>query len=216
MFGLAITGLARLIERVADDAEALRSRPLPTLNSWSTTILAILQIPEQTWKRRCTTREEIGAIEAIIAEYQLTGTVKENIPDEVYIKQRVLEVQEREIRWASEHAARLQSKTHRPAAIVPFPAEAVAPTTSNKLSESSAPKGQTLEKVADALTASTTDSQLPMVESAAASQEPVVAPENMANDTPPSWMQGQSAFRSLQQLRFAPNAIQRTMPADRA
>ncbi len=189
LFGLAITGLARLIERAADDAEALRSRPLPSMNSWSTTILAVLQIPEQLWKRHCTSREEIAAIEAIIAEYQLTGTVKDNLPDEIYIKQRVMEVREREIRWSSEHAARLESKKHKPAEIVSFPTESAASTSSIKpdtaIQDSVSikkPAVQTLEKVADALAASTTDVQQQVVASQVTNQEPVVAPESLVSE----------------------------------
>jgi hypothetical protein len=99
LFGLAITGLARIVERAAEEAEAATGSALPSFSLSIPAVLAVLQVPGQLWLRRITNSEERKAIQAIVAEYRLTGAVKENIPTEVYIKKRVIEVRERENAW---------------------------------------------------------------------------------------------------------------------
>jgi hypothetical protein len=106
LFGLAITGLARIIERAAGEAETRCGVKLPTVGLTMPALLATLQIPEQWWLRRISNCIERAAIEALMAEYRETGVVKKNIPDEVYVKQRVMEVRAREMAWSTRQRAR--------------------------------------------------------------------------------------------------------------
>jgi len=109
LFGLAITGLARIVERAAEEAEAASGSALPSFSLTIPAVLAVLQVPEQLWLRRVTNSLERKAIQAIVAEYRLTGAVKENIPTEVYIKERVIEVRERENAWTKQRQEQRKS-----------------------------------------------------------------------------------------------------------
>jgi len=110
LFGLAITGLARIVERAAGEAEARCGVTLPKVGLTMPALLAALQVPEQMWVRRIENFKERLAIKALIEEYRETGTVKENIPDEVYVKQRVMEVRERESAWATRQSERVRAR----------------------------------------------------------------------------------------------------------
>lgn len=106
LFGLAITGLARIIERVGDEAESRSGVTLPKVGLALPWLLATLQVPEQIWFERKADRLERQAIDALIGEYRETGTVKKNIPSEIYIKQRVIQVRDREAAWDLRRRAR--------------------------------------------------------------------------------------------------------------
>jgi len=138
LFGLAITGLARIIERAAGEAETRCGVTLPKVGLNLSSLLAVLQIPEQLWLRRIGNREEREAIEAIITEYRVTGKVVQNMPAEVYIKQRVMQVREREAQWSATRRARAISSAQA-AQIVVQPLSATASTT---------PEEATLESIA--------------------------------------------------------------------
>lgn len=99
LFGLAITGLARVIERAGEEAESRSGLRLPRVGLALPTLLAALQVPEHLWRRRKFDRLERLAIDALIAEYRETGSVQRNLPSEVYIKQRVIQVRDREVAW---------------------------------------------------------------------------------------------------------------------
>lgn len=139
LFGLAITGLARIIERAAGDAETRCGVTLPKVGLNLSSLLAVLQIPEQLWLRRIENREEREAIEAIITEYRVTGKVVKTMPAEVYIKQRVMQVREREAQWNAARRARAISSGAQAAQIVVQPLSATASTT---------PENATLESIA--------------------------------------------------------------------
>jgi hypothetical protein len=97
------------MERTAEEAEVARGSALPSFSLSIPAVLAVLQVPGQLWLRRITDIEERKAIQAIVAEYRLTGAVKENIPSEVYIKKRVTEVRERENAWNQRRQERRKS-----------------------------------------------------------------------------------------------------------
>ncbi len=99
LFGLAITGLARIFERAAEESEARTGHSLPSTSLTIPALLATLQIPEQLWIKRIEDKHERRAIEALVAEYRVTGQIKDNLPQEIYIKQQVLKVREREAVW---------------------------------------------------------------------------------------------------------------------
>jgi len=120
LFGLAITGLARIVERAAHEAETRCGEAIPKVALTMPAVLAALQIPEQMWLRRIVNREEREAIEAIVTEYRVTGKVVEHMPDEVYIKQRVMQVREREAHWNSARRDRaLAQGAHAARIVVP-------------------------------------------------------------------------------------------------
>ncbi len=100
LLGLAITGLARVMERVAAEAEAERGGELPQLGLMPTTLWAVLQIPEKLLLARLESRRERAAIDALIGEYRRTGKLVNNVPTEVFIKQKVIEIRQREVQWS--------------------------------------------------------------------------------------------------------------------
>lgn len=99
LFGLAITGLARIWERVADEAEAMRGEPLPTAGLGMRTLLASLEIPEKLLVGRIHDRREREEVAQVFDEFRRTGQVVENIPSECYVKQQVWLVHQREVAW---------------------------------------------------------------------------------------------------------------------
>jgi hypothetical protein len=126
LFGLAITGLARVFERAADQAENRLGAKLPSYSLTMPALLAALQVPEQMWLKRITNCTERAAIEAIVGEFRQTGQVKENIPAEVYIKQRVTEVREREAAWNQRRRELALARGAHAATILATVAEPVA------------------------------------------------------------------------------------------
>jgi hypothetical protein len=110
LFGLAITGWARVLERAAADAEAIRSRALPTASLSLPTILATLRVPLRLWMRRTEYKEEQLAVSLLVDEFRRTGAVQENVPVEVDIVHRVVGIHQAEQRWAQEREERLASQ----------------------------------------------------------------------------------------------------------
>jgi hypothetical protein len=152
LFGLAITGLARIFERAADQAEAHLGTKLPSYSLTMPAVLAALQVPEQIWLKRITDCTERAAIKAIVGEFRQTGQVKENIPAEVYIKQRVIEVREREAAWNQRRRELALARGAQAAAITATTPEPVAVAI-----EMEAAKPSTLESIAAASTAPSVD-----------------------------------------------------------
>lgn len=106
MFGLAITGWARVLERAAADAEATRSKPLPWGGLAMPCLLATLQVPLRLWMARIQTREEQQAVSRLVDEVLRTGELREHIPAEVDIVHRVTHIYRAEQRWKQERALR--------------------------------------------------------------------------------------------------------------
>ena len=130
LFGLALTGLARIVERAASEAETRCGVTLPSVGLTMPALLAGLQVPEQLWLRRIADCHERVAIAALVAEYRETGEVKKNIPDEVYVKQRVMQVREREAAWSIRHREIAVAKSTPGAAqIISQPPTAVPAST---------------------------------------------------------------------------------------
>jgi hypothetical protein len=128
LFGLAITGLARIWERVADDAEAIRGKPLPTARLGMRTLLAGLEIPEKWIIRRIHDRQEREEVAQVFDEFRRTGQVVENIPSECYVKQQVWLVYQREVIWRQslETAAQTAASASEPGVASTEPAETLS------------------------------------------------------------------------------------------
>lgn len=99
LFGLAITGLARIWERVADDAEAVGGKPIPQLPLTFDGVLATLQVPEKWILKRIQNKRERDEVQKVLEEYSRTGKLVENVPDECFVKQQVWQVYQREAAW---------------------------------------------------------------------------------------------------------------------
>jgi hypothetical protein len=101
LFGIAITGWARVIERAARDAELSRGRELPRAGSWSATLVAMLLAPLSRWRRRGRYRRAQREVEALYDEYATHGRLLGRLPTEVDVVQRVVRIYQREKAWKS-------------------------------------------------------------------------------------------------------------------
>ena len=107
VFGLAITGWARVIERAASDAESRRNKLLPEASSMEATGAALLTSPIGLWRRRVFHAYEAFKVETLANEYFRTGKLVKNLPIEIDIKRRVIQVLHDEKRY------RLERERHR-------------------------------------------------------------------------------------------------------
>jgi len=110
LFGLSITGLARVLERAASDAEATRQSPIPIAGLTLPTLLATVRVPTRLWLRRIENKRQQLAIESLVDEFRRTGSLVDHLPAEVDIVHRVTDVYQDEKRWKQERSARLRSK----------------------------------------------------------------------------------------------------------
>lgn len=99
LFGLAVTGWARVIERAAADAEAATGKPLPSPSAPLAMILATARVPMRLWIRNLDHAYERRAVEALIEEFERTGELKQNLSAEVDIVHRVIKVHQDEKVW---------------------------------------------------------------------------------------------------------------------
>ncbi len=99
LFGLAITGLARIWERVADEAENVGGKPIPQMPLTFDGVFATLQVPEKWIVKRIQNKREREDVQKVFDEYNRTGKLVENIPDECFVKQQVWQVFQREAVW---------------------------------------------------------------------------------------------------------------------
>ncbi|WP_372717056.1 DUF4332 domain-containing protein [Novipirellula sp.] len=79
MFGIAITGWARILERVAQSCHS----PLPEVSLNLATVISAIQMPSRWVVRKIASAQEQQAVRALFAEFERTGTVKANLPEEV-------------------------------------------------------------------------------------------------------------------------------------
>ncbi len=113
LFGLSITGLARVLERAAADAEATRQSPIPTAGQILPCLLASIRLPARLWLRHVVDKQERTAVEALVDEFQRTGSLTNHLPAEVDIVHRVTKVYHDEKRWKKERQDRLSSTATR-------------------------------------------------------------------------------------------------------
>ena len=110
IFGLTITGLARIFERAAGDAEAARGRELPNISLALPTLLAGIDAPWRRWIGSRIRRAERLEVRALIDEFRRTGTLQKHLPVEVDITHRVVQVFHDEQRWRHDRKQRLDSR----------------------------------------------------------------------------------------------------------
>lgn len=110
LFGLAITGWARVLERAAADAEAIRADKLPHRSLSVPTLWATLCAPIRLWMRRVEFNAEQMAVARLFDEFRETGRLKDNLPAEVDIVHRVVGVYQNERRWKQEREQRVAAK----------------------------------------------------------------------------------------------------------
>ncbi|HBJ36219.1 MAG TPA: DUF4332 domain-containing protein [Planctomycetaceae bacterium] len=123
LFGLAITGLARIWERVADEAESVGGKPIPQMVLTFDGLFATLQVPEKWIIKRIQNQREREQVQKVFDEYSRTGKLVENVPDECFVKQQVWMVYQREAAWRnrSEASDVLKNSTPHVPATLPFP-----------------------------------------------------------------------------------------------
>lgn len=109
LFGLAITGWARVLERAAADAEAVRRKQLPTAHLLLPTLLATSAAPARLACRWSDQRRDRWEVHQLIKEFFQTGTLRQYLPAEVDIVHRVIRVHEDEKRWNAQRQRRLAS-----------------------------------------------------------------------------------------------------------
>ncbi|MGB7345015.1 MAG: zinc dependent phospholipase C family protein [Pirellulaceae bacterium] len=110
VWGLAVTGWARMIERAAADAENLLLRPLPRAGSSLPLAMAMLRSPSQILRRRRVHRLLDRQVKEAAQEYRQKGYLQKWLPDEVDIKQRVNQVRRDEKIYQAELAKRAETK----------------------------------------------------------------------------------------------------------
>ncbi len=111
LFGLAITGTARIIERAADDAEASRHKPLPRVGLAVSTLVAGLEVPiQRTWAWLALRRRR-RAIAQLIDEYRRLGRLEKFLPSEVDVTHRVVQVHHDEQQWLAGRQQRLSESS---------------------------------------------------------------------------------------------------------
>ncbi|WZU44553.1 DUF4332 domain-containing protein [Stieleria varia] len=106
VFGLAITGWARVLERAASDAETIRRGTLPTAPIIWPAVAAVATTPLSLWRIRVRHAKETLAVQELAAEYYRTGQLRHHVPAEVDIKHRVVAILEREERFRVEREQR--------------------------------------------------------------------------------------------------------------
>ncbi|MFG0263018.1 MAG: DUF4332 domain-containing protein [Novipirellula sp. JB048] len=79
LFGVAITGWARILERIAEQS----SVTIPSMPLTMTTVLAAIEMPAKWVVRKIADVRERQAVKAIFAEWERTGTVCTHLPEEV-------------------------------------------------------------------------------------------------------------------------------------
>ncbi len=109
LFGIAITGWARILERIAMENEIRSGRSLPTASLSIPAALAAIKVPARWWIRRISDKREQAAVTALVDEFTRTGKLVENLPAEVDIIERVLKVRHDELAWKERRIARAES-----------------------------------------------------------------------------------------------------------
>ena len=92
LFGLAISGWARVLERAARDAETLAGHKLPTAGKLLPTTCACVCVPLAYWRSRARMRLQDQRIMNLVDEFRFKGCLEKHLPAEVDIKKRVIEV----------------------------------------------------------------------------------------------------------------------------
>lgn len=96
LFTLTTVGWSKILERAASDYEQANQAKLPKLPLTGAVVMAAVKIPHRLLLRYLVDRTEQQAVEAILAEYQQTGQVREQTPPEAVAVRRSIAVYHRE------------------------------------------------------------------------------------------------------------------------
>ena len=98
MIGVAITTLARIVERVAEAAEVRRGGPLaaPTVDDGVALSCSVAMFPAAVWKRRAWQRRWQRRVLEGIEEFRRTGGLHDALPTELDVVRRVVQVNRHE------------------------------------------------------------------------------------------------------------------------
>ncbi|MEM1067466.1 MAG: hypothetical protein AAGI63_01125 [Planctomycetota bacterium] len=108
--GLAITGWAKVLERIAEESELERGAPLPSFSRVLPAAVASARIPNQNLKKWSEHQAHRIELAELLDEWRMTGDIREHLPTEVDIVHRVVRVRRDEKRWKLERERRLASK----------------------------------------------------------------------------------------------------------
>lgn len=111
LFGIAITGWSRVIERMALETELRLGKELPTASTSIGAVLACIRVPSRLWMRRIVNRRERAAIEDLVAEFIRTGDVVQNLTPEVDVMNRVVKIHADERVWRAKRTQQANSPT---------------------------------------------------------------------------------------------------------
>ncbi len=92
LFGVAITGWARVLERTAEEA----AENVPAVNLVPSLFMATLTIPHGMLLRRLENKFERKQVETLLHHYMSTGLLAPYVPEEVALVRKVLQVRDRE------------------------------------------------------------------------------------------------------------------------
>ena len=113
LFGLAITGWARVIERAAADIESVTCRPLPSVSTTWPTTTAAFWAPRRRWRGRVLACLERQKVKSLAKEYRRKGRLEKHLPHEVDIKRRVIQVHRDEKVYQADRLRRANEKKQR-------------------------------------------------------------------------------------------------------
>ena len=99
LFGLAITGWGRVLERAAAEAEATRESLIPSQAGTLAMVSAMVRIPAKCWQRYVEGTEEQWQIALMLKEYANHGDVNRHLSAEVDIVHRVVDIYQAEQLW---------------------------------------------------------------------------------------------------------------------
>ena len=104
LFGLAMTGWGRVLERAAAEAEATRESQIPSQPGMLAMVSAMVRIPEKYWRQYIERSEEQWQIALMLQEYADHGDLTRHLPAEVDIVHRVVDIYQAEQLWQQSRA----------------------------------------------------------------------------------------------------------------
>ncbi|MEZ6134173.1 MAG: DUF4332 domain-containing protein [Pirellulaceae bacterium] len=110
LFGVALTGWAQVLSRIADETVV----ELPETSLGLASVLATIDMPMAWILKKFTDRSEKRAVQALFEEYERTGTVRKHLPPEVNVvsKHRLLDTEHTERLAAQKSQTRDRSENN--------------------------------------------------------------------------------------------------------
>ncbi|TWU45090.1 hypothetical protein Q31b_02610 [Novipirellula aureliae] len=130
LFGLAITGWARVLERAAMEAESIRMTPIPKHSLTLATLMSTIKMPTRLWMRRIESKVQKLKIQKLFEEYRQTGDVIVNLPSDIDIVHRVVKIHQSEMAWNEKRRKASEKK------VEPIEPQSQEPTKSKTAVES--------------------------------------------------------------------------------